>query len=163
MRAGLPVELTSRARWVRHNRHKVPLTVTGGAASSTDPATWSRFVEVSTSQVGVGRGFVLNGDGVVCIDIDHCLDGEGRPSPAAAAFLEGCPDTFVEVSPGGDGLHVWGFAGGVTQGRVVATAGGLRVEVYGWGRYMTVTGRAVPGCSMRLADLSGVVRDLLGR
>ncbi|MEW2245677.1 DNA primase, partial [Streptomyces sp. NPDC026666] len=37
----LPDELTTRDRWVRRSAAKVPLTVDGMLASSTDPRTWS--------------------------------------------------------------------------------------------------------------------------
>src|SRR5690349_1159463 len=72
-RRQVPAEMTSRPRWVRRTAKKVPLTTAGRAASSTDPGTWSSYRQARASKVGVGVGFVLDGDGVVCIDIDHCL------------------------------------------------------------------------------------------
>ncbi len=47
------------------------------------------------------------GDGFACIDLDHCLI-DGAPNEAAAKFLEQYPGHHVEVSPSGDGLHIWG-------------------------------------------------------
>src|SRR5690606_3396468 len=82
----LPRELTSRARWVRHDR-KVPITPDGRPASSTDPRTWSTYREAARSQAGDGLGFVL-GDGVACLDIDLCLDERGRPDARARAILD---------------------------------------------------------------------------
>lgn len=156
VRHSLPVELTSRDRWVRFSARKVPLRLDGSAASSTDAKTWTTYRDAKRSTVGVGVGFVLNGDGVVCIDLDHCLIG-GVPTAAARRFLDALPGTFVECSPSGDGLHVWGF-GSVGRGRKLRRDG-LSVEVYGAGRYMTVTGLVFsPG---PLADLSGVLADLI--
>src|SRR5690606_14681874 len=80
-RPRLPRELTARARWVRHDR-KRPITRDGRPASSTDPSTWSTYREAARSKAGDGLGFVL-GDGIACLDIDHCLDGQGRPSEEA--------------------------------------------------------------------------------
>jgi len=144
-----PKELTALPRWVRH-RNKVPLTVTGRNASSTNPATWSDFATVSQSNIGDGVGFVLNGDGIACIDLDHCLV-YGRPLPWAREILARCPDTYVEVSPSGTGLHIFGFAH-VGKGR---RSDG--VEVYDRGRYMTVTGRRYSKFPARLADISALV------
>lgn len=108
---------------------KVPLQVDGRAASSTDPATWTSYARVRSHQ---RKGFVL-GDGIACLDLDHCLV-DGRPTAAAQAILDRVPDAYVEVSPSGDGLHVWG--------RAPERPGRRRdgFEVYSVGRYMTVTG-----------------------
>lgn len=151
-RAGAPRELRETPRWVRHSKKKVPLTVAGTAASSTDPATWSRFEDVRRFE---RRGFVLNGDGIVCIDLDHCFV-EGRLSDMASRLLEKLPPTYIEVSPSGEGLHVWG-RGVVEKGRCLP--GG--VEVYGTGRFMTVTGRRFGRCPAVLEDLSGVLAELM--
>ena len=128
-------ELRSRDRWVRFAADKRPLTASGSWGSSTNAATWCDYATAAASTAGVGIGFVLNGDGIVCVDLDHCLDGRGRLTPWAAELLADLPDTYVEVSPSGHGLHVWGF-GDVVKGR---KSDG--VEVYGTGRYLTVTGK----------------------
>ena len=72
--AFVPLRMRRLHRWVRHQA-KVPKTVGGKAASSTNPATWSTFDEATASGVGDGLGFVLAADGIACIDLDHCLDG----------------------------------------------------------------------------------------
>jgi len=153
-RAGaLPRELTSRRRWVRHKR-KVPLQTSGQVASSTDPATWATYEQACRSRVGDGLGYVLvAGDGIVCLDLDHVLDG-GELVPEAAALLARLPATYVEISPSGTGLHVWGRGDLVIGRRTVVD--GVRLEVYGDRRYVTVTGRRWRGAPSRLADLSEV-------
>jgi primase-polymerase (primpol)-like protein len=140
---------------VRYSARKVPLTTTGRAASSTNPGTWSTYSEAAASKAGVGVGFVLNGDGLACLDLDHCLV-DGKPTPAARRFLYKLPRTYIEVSPSGEGLHVWGRAAVPTGRRVVVD--GLSVEVYGTGRYMTVTGKAF--ATAPLADLSAVAANI---
>jgi primase-polymerase (primpol)-like protein len=156
-RRGIPADLISRPRWVRHDRDKRPLTPTGRAASSTDPATWSSHAAAARSRAGTGVGFVLNGDGVACIDLDHCLMG-GTVAPWAREILDRCPTTYVEVSPSGDGLHIWGLAD-VPHGRRIRVGGGV-AEIYGTGRYLTVTGRRHGNAPSTLADLSDVIAHL---
>lgn len=148
-RALPPEQLRIINRWVRYSAKKVPLTATGDNASSTNPSTWCDFDTAAASQIGAGFGFVLtNADRIACVDIDHCLDGRGRLKPWAQEILAGVPDTYMEVSPSGDGLHVWGMAD-ITKGR---RAGG--VEVYGTGRYITVTARRWRKSVTTFADLN---------
>jgi primase-polymerase (primpol)-like protein len=128
---------------VRHHR-KRPITVTGRAASSTDPETWSTYTAAKSATVGHGLGFVL-GDGIACLDLDHCLI-DGKPNGLAREVLARVPGAYVEVSPSGDGLHVWGTAPEQPGRRRDG------FEVYSVGRYITVTGNVFrPG---RLVDLS---------
>lgn len=145
----LPAELTKRPRWVRRSANKVPLTVAGSPASSSNPATWASYAEAEASSAGVGLGFVLNGDGIGCIDLDHCLT-DGELTDWARKILDRCPATFVEVSPSGHGLHVWG--------RIPEDAGRRSdgVEVYSTGRYIATTGQRFEDAPLRLADLSAV-------
>ena len=102
----VPLRMRRLDRWIRHAA-KVPRTVAGRAASSTDPATWSTFDQALASSVGDGLGFVLAADGIACIDLDHCLDG-GVLAGWAREILDACGPTYVEVSPSGTGLHVFG-------------------------------------------------------
>lgn len=143
-------------RWVRWNADKVPLRVTGGNASSIDSSSWVSWEVASSSDVGIGVGFVLSAaDSIVCVDVDHCLDQRGRLMPWAVQRLAGMPATYVEVSPSGSGLHVWGFAD-VQKGRRVAG-----VEVYGSGRYLTVTGKRFRGCGVEFSNLDDWIHGLL--
>lgn len=150
----VPTEMRERARWVTWKPvargaqvTKMPVQVNGVAASSTDPRTWAPFAAVKRS---ARKGFVL-GEGIGCIDLDHCLH-DGVLTPAAAAFVAQLPDTYIEVSPGGDGLHVFGYLPEKPGTRRVVA--GLNIETYSAGRYMTVTGKAFRGSSSKLADLS---------
>lgn len=151
----LPAALLELDRWVtwlpvmRKDRWtKMPLSArTGSAASSTDPATWSSHADVKQF---LRRGFVV-GEGIGCIDLDHCLV-DGVPTPAAAAYLAKLPATYIEVSPSGDGLHVWGLMPEQRGRRRVLD--GLSVETYSRERYITVTGKPFAGAVAHLADLS---------
>jgi hypothetical protein len=150
-RRTVPAELRERARWVRYSARKVPLRVGGGCDSSTDPSSWASFDEAAASPIGVGLGFVLNGDGIVCIDLDHCLEGR-RLASWAREILAALPRTYVEVSPSGSGLHVWGFAD-VDRAVVVRRDDGGGIELYSTGRYLTVTGDRWSDAPLKFARL----------
>ena len=142
----IPAELRALPRWVRWKSRrrgagftKSPLTLDGRNASSTDRGTWAAYAEVAASEVGDGMGFVLNGDGLACIDLDGVLEGD-RLDPRAAALLAEVDPFHVERSPSGRGLHAWVRHGSPTGRRVYTRPDGLRVEWYTDGRYMTVTG-----------------------
>lgn len=152
----LPAELTSRERWVRRDAGKRPVRVDNGRpAASTWRTSWTNYQAAVRSEYGVGLGYVLTAeDGVVCIDLDHCLDG-GELAPWAAELLEACPPTFVEISPSGTGLHIWG-RGRLDHGRVIRD-GRRKVEAYGDGRYIAVTGHRWKGATNTLADLTAVL------
>lgn len=143
-RNALPAEMTAARRWVQRDG-KRPVRPNGAPASSTKSWTWSRRDEVSGPV-----GFVL-GRGSACLDLDHCLDG-GTLAPWAAEVVAAHPDAYVEVSPSGTGLHVWGRA---PESRGWRRGG---VEAYSSGRYITVTGRVwQPG---GLTDLSGYFQEV---
>lgn len=136
-RATIPAALIRRDRWIRRDETKRPLTIDGNAASSTNEATWSSYAEAKNSRAGIGLGFVL-GDGIGCIDLDHVLL-DGQPTDEAATFLEDYRGHHIEVSPSGDGLHIWGTADpGPGSKRII---NGISVERYTTGRYITITGR----------------------
>lgn len=150
-RSSVPHDLRVRDRWVTHSPSKVPLTPKGRPAKSTDPATWSPFSAVKPLP---RRGFVLNGDGIVCLDLDHCLV-DGELTARGREILARCPSTYTEISQSGTGLHVWG-RGLVEHGRRLDG-----VECYGTGRFIAVTGERFGRCPSTLADLSGVLDWLL--
>ncbi|WP_459650274.1 hypothetical protein [Kitasatospora sp. Ki12] len=130
-------------------------------ASSTDPATWSTYAGAVASMAGVGVGFVLSdADDIACIDLDHCVRPDGSLEPWAATIVKDAGTTYVEVSPSGTGLHIWGYAD-VRHGRRIRRPDGTAVEVYGAGRYITVTGRRHGDSPSSLGDVSVLVARLL--
>lgn len=118
---------------------KVPYSVTGRHASSTDPATWATLDEAMRVSKQVGIVFTPE-KLLLGVDIDHCLvdgeishekEGEIREFVAAA-------ETYVEVSPSGDGLHLY-FT--LTEPMELQANRHANFEAYTAGRYFTVTGR----------------------
>jgi primase-polymerase (primpol)-like protein len=155
----IPAELRERDRWVRRSSAKVPLTADGHAASSTDPGTWCDYETAKRSAAGAGLGFVLAAkDGIVCIDLDHCISG-GRVADWAQAIVDACPPTYVEVSPSGTGLHIFG-RGSLPRGRRIRRPGGIHIEAYSSGRYIAM-GRRHGAAPPVLADLSAVLAEFV--
>lgn len=151
-----------RRQWVRHTDRKVPLSVTAGkatVASSTAPETWTTYRTAARSTAGAGLGFVLTAaDRLVCIDLDHALAG-GELLPWAREIVDRLPSTYIEVSPSGRGLHIWG-RGVVGRGRRIRR-GEAAVELYDRERYICMTRNPFEGAPSTLADLSRVIADLL--
>ena len=146
-RTPIPAELRERDRWVRWSLRrrgagtaKVPVTVAGRNASTVDPSTWTTYADAAASTVGDGLGFVLNGDGLACVDLDGVLDGDTL-DPRAAAMLAELAPFYVEVSPSGRGLHAWVRHGAPNGRRMFTRPDGLRVEWYTTERYLTMTGQ----------------------
>jgi hypothetical protein len=153
----IPAELRALPRWTRHD-NKRPIMVTGKPASSTDPATWTTYLEAKASTTGDGLGVMLDGDGIVGVDLDHCVV-DGVISPGALAILDLLADTYAELSPSGHGLRVFCRAT-VTKGRRF-TSHRCAIEVYGSGRFLTVTGNRLPDRPRVLADHHAAVRGLM--
>lgn len=140
----IPRELVALPRWVTH-KGKVPFDP--GAvcrkASVSDPGTWGTFDAARLAcEEGDrdGVGFVLNGDGVVGVDLDKCVH-QGVPDPAALEVMERIGCEYIELSPSGTGLHGFGYGPHLVGTRGVFN--GVKVELYSSGRYLTVTGHTV--------------------
>ncbi|OMI34383.1 hypothetical protein SPAR_36406 [Streptomyces sparsogenes DSM 40356] len=128
-------------------------------ASSTAPDTWTTYRTATRSTAGAGLGFVLSAeDRLACIDLDHAL-ADGELLPWAREIVDRLPRTYIEVSPSGQGLHVWGY-GEVGRGRRIRR-GEVAVEVYDRERYICMTRRPFENAPSKLADLSKVIADLL--
>jgi len=142
---------------VRAAPDRRPLQLDGTPASSTNPATWTTYSRVRAYQ---GKGFVLNGDGLVVVDLDHCINPDGTLTPWAADIVNAAPTTYTEISPSGTGLHLWG-TGTLERGRRIRRGDGAQIEAYGTGRYITVTGNRYGNAPNTIADLSGLLAAIL--
>lgn len=141
----MPGELRALPRWVVWKGAKVPYcaTTADSTASVTDPDTWAPFPTAQTAfEEGgyAGVGFVLNGDGIVGVDLDKCVS-DGVPQSAAFDLLNRIGCQYVEVSPSGNGLRGFGYGDNIKGRRGILD--GLNVELYSTQRYLTVTGHAL--------------------
>lgn len=137
-RRGIPAEMTRRNRWVRHDADKVPLTLFGLPASVVDPRTWTTYAKASASTVGAGLGVVL-GDGLGCVDLDHCLEGR-KVAPWAQEIIDQhrSEAVLIERSMSGTGVHIFLP---MAEGRGSRVRDGERsIETYSRERYIAVTG-----------------------
>jgi primase-polymerase (primpol)-like protein len=102
-----------------------------------------------------GLGFVLNNDGIVCVDLDDCVV-DGEPNEFAREFVSALGSTYCEFSPSGRGLHVWGYAS-LDKGKVLAGEN-LKVEVYPAGRFITMTGKVYRDGGLSSLNLSDALQ-----
>lgn len=121
---------------------KVPINArTGSTASVTNPDSWCWFSDAwhrceSMDDVdGVGFVFTAN-DPFVGIDIDHCLDEEGQLINGADLYLSKL-DSYTEIGPSGDGLHIIGMGELPQDG--IRNKG--EFEAYHNRRFFTLTGK----------------------
>lgn len=142
----IPAELKRVQRWVVWKGQKVPYRAdcVNSTASVTDPATWCSFDKAATAygEGGwSGVGVVLDGDGLVGVDLDKCVT-DGKPREEALQLLKRIGAGYVELSPSGTGLRAFGRACGAPSGRR-GKIDGINVELYSDRRYLTVTGRPI--------------------
>jgi len=111
----------------------------------------------------VGIGYVLReGDGIVVLDLDHCVWGD-RLADWAQAIVDRCPDTYIELSASGRGLHIWGrgeLPDG--RGRRIRRPDGTAVELYDRSRYVAL-GTRWKTAPLVLADLTDLIATVLER
>jgi hypothetical protein len=162
----IPAVLKRIAAWVTwrlDGSKKVPYQAESPnkRARSTDRSTWSSFVAAKVSYEAGGFdgvGIVLDGSGLVGIDLDDCVV-DGLASPAALEFVDRIGLGYVEYSPSGTGLRGFGYFAGARsfRGRV----GNLSVEIYFDKRYLTVTGKVFrEGVIQDLCNVDEVIREI---
>jgi len=160
----IPATLRHLPQWVLWRRveregkpTKVPFTPAGTPASVSDPNTWTDFetaLEAYRRGGFDGIGFVLTADaGVVCVDIDHAKNGTDW-TPEAMEMV-GALNSYTEVSPSGQGLHIWCY-GHLPAGRRRKNG----VEMYDSGRFITVTGNHLAGTPDDLMERTAELADL---
>ena len=148
---GIPSELKQMNTWVMWSYvkkgdrwTKVPRTVRGANASTTNSATWTSYDEVAETLLKDkgfdGIGLVL-GPEVQGIDLDDCRD---PATNAVTDFTQEILDKvegYAEVSPSSRGLKIFTRTN-LDQTRTKKEIG---LELYKDGRYFTVTGHGIKG------------------
>jgi hypothetical protein len=173
----VPKQLRDRAQWVAWapdpdtERPKCPMLLRNKAkrASTRKPATWNDWTSalIFAKKYGTGPtegvGFVFT-SGLIYVDVDDCIDGAGKLRSWAAPFVKPfLGRSYIEVSPGGKGLHIIGEgvlpASGVCGGKAnfPAHATGEKVPevaMFQSGKYTTITGKVWNG-NTTIRDVTG--------
>jgi putative DNA primase/helicase len=138
---------------------KVPYSVHGGRASSTNPKTWAPFeaaIAYAEKHSMSGVGFVFTEDDPYAgIDLDKCRDTKTGNVESWARKIVDALDSYTEVSPSGAGLHIF----------VKATLPGRNnrkgpVEMYESRRYFTLTGNHLNGTPTEIHERQDVLERL---
>lgn len=167
----LPAELRASSRWVlwrledfeERKRCKVPKTITGKNASSTDPDSWTLletallhlpklkpFEAYRDDPCPTGVGLII-GAPYLGLDIDKCIE-EGDIAPWAKDIISQLPATYTEFSPSGKGFHLWFRC--AEHGKLPDGIRTEKVEVYSRKRYFTMTGDQAPGSPDTVTEIS---------
>lgn len=151
----IPDALAILPQWVcwgaKGKPRKMPFDPrTGTPAKAGQPETWADF-QTAAQAVEAGRfegvGFEFDAAGcVVGIDFDHCLH-DGKCDPWVEAWVTKL-DSYTEISPSGEGLHI--FCSAHLPGQAIKRK---EAEMYDRGRYFTMTGKPYgPEKPMRAAQ-----------
>ncbi len=147
---------------------------TGRHAEVDEPATWVSYTEALAAYERSeydGIGYVMTAeDPYIGVDLDHCRDPEtGAIEPWAKRIVERLLRSYTEVSPSGAGLRVFlrgtlPVTGCNKKGQGEDGRGGI--ELYGAGRYLTVTGHHLPGTpasiEARDAEINSLYAEVFG-
>lgn len=140
-------ELTQRDQFVNYKLEqkadrvtKPPVDADGSYIDAQDPANWRSLEKVLA--VNNQIGFVLtDNDPFLFIDLDHVLKDE-KLCDWAEELIAALPATYTEISPSGDGLHLYYILNDTPK---IPTHkkkfdDGTASEIYFKGRYFTLTG-----------------------
>ena len=164
----IPAELRERKiwmLWLAENGTKIPYRTGGGRGSSTDPQAWTSFHMACKQQhLYTGIALAINYP-YTGIDLDGCLDADGRLADWAAEIVEAFRGlAYCEVSPSGTGLKLITRARKPDGARCVAKMGEgkCQVEIYDQGRFWAMTGNVWQGLA-EIGDGSEALRGLCER
>lgn len=167
--AFVPMEMKALKNWVVATDAKIPINVnTGYGASPSKPENWASYeksllylasnynkehIVGTTTSAATGLGFMFSKEcGIVGIDIDHCLDKEGKPTDVRVEKLLEMADTYTEISKSGTGVHI--YVRGekpFTDNRIHLTEN-IGLEVYDDRRFFYVSGNLLEGKPSTISD-----------
>jgi len=158
----VPDQLKSLPQWVLWRYEGQPgekpkkqqFTTDGRLASVSNPETWTTFTHAlrmyTQSRGYEGLGLMLTKD-LTVIDLDNCLDTNGQPTPQAQQIVR-ATSSYTEISPSQKGLHIFllGSVPGTSRRRE-------NVEMYDTDRYITITGRRLPGTPDQIRENQEII------
>lgn len=141
-------------------------TGTAYFAKSTLPESWSSFPSAVKAYLsgqfdGLGTVFTIE-RGIIFIDLDHCVDEDGKLLPAAQEIID-LLNSYSEYSPSNEGAHVFiiGTLPPDTQHRF--NYKGIDIEIYSSDRYSTLTGHRIPNTPPDLEERQAEIEDFVQR
>lgn len=125
---------------------KVPYSALySGRASSTNPLSWTQFEQAEkvlwdnpNKYNGVAL-FISQANGLVFIDLDHCIFEDGSISELASLVTNAFSDQFIERSQSGTGIHI--ITMGIFPRNIKNSKAGI--EIYQDKRFVALTGDAL--------------------
>lgn len=131
-------------------------------AKSDDPTTWATFdkaVAFAKRYKLDGLAFAMSGSGMTCIDLDHHLDENGKPTALAQKFIDAAQGTYIERSVSGRGLHIF-YAGERPNNRQNRNIE-LDLETYDSARFMSMTGNLYGNAPKTVSPPSDELKNVL--
>lgn len=173
----IPYEMKERKQWVAYFKKEIPGSthlgkvmvspITYKHARSNEPSDWSDFYNARLFAASYGKmdglAFVLT-EGIVFVDIDNSIDGNGKINPIGDKLLKAFPDAYAERSCSGHGIHI------LMKGRLpkdcMKRNDYIGLEMYDTKRFCCITGDVIDGRT-KLLDCSEtigkVALSLMGR
>ena len=180
----VPAALASRthkARWVcwrwtwrpdQNRWDKPPLQASDPdlLAKSNDSITWGTYADAVAAVIAGradGVGYMLAGDDLDAVDLDHCHDPQtGTIDAWAQQEIDAANGAYVEVTVSGKGLRILGVGSGGELHRkfkIPSTTDGAAIEVYRrTNRYITISGNQICGTA-ELTDIDAVLDGIVKR
>jgi hypothetical protein len=141
---------------VKGKPEKIPYSLMGYRASSTNPNTWSRLDSLlkilgQRPDFANGVSFVVTKTDPFCaIDLDDCLTDTGAAKPWVRSLLRVFHDCYQELTPSLAGLRIW-FLAQLTS-RLYEDLPDGRIEAYAYARHFTFTGLRYGDAPLELTD-----------
>lgn len=104
------------------------------------------------------RGFLLTGDGIVCLVARNAVDRAGLLLPWMRELVESMESTWMCHVPGTQNVQVWGFAEFPVNCRSRYRRGEL--YLYADRHVVDIPRAALPGCAKKLGDIHDSVERL---
>ena len=78
-------------------------------------------------------------DGIIFVDVDHCIAFDGAIDERGKDILSAFPNSYAEISQSGKGIHI------LTRGEIPRSFNNRKygVEMYSFGRFVALTGNAI--------------------
>lgn len=110
-----------------------------------------------------GIGIILTDSPFFAIDLDHCIDAiDGSLTDIAQSIVDQFKDTYIEISPSGQGLHIFGIGSLNLNGRSKSPKY-PNVEAYDCSsvRYMTFTGHRLFETGQRFCSYNTSCKEVV--